>query len=50
LFEPKFKLSTLLLFEWFFIKGELTPPPTRVLELMAGWPTTDPALELGRDW
>jgi hypothetical protein len=47
---PKFRLRILVLAECPFIKGELTLPPTSVLVLMVGWPMTDPALEVGRDW
>lgn len=46
---PRLRLSTLAFADCPFISGELTLPPTNVLELIVGVPMTDPALEVGRD-
>jgi hypothetical protein len=46
----RFRLSMLLLADCPFMSGELTLPPTKVLELIVGLsPMIDPALEVGRD-
>jgi hypothetical protein len=48
---PRFRLRTLVFAECPFINGELAlAPPTSVLVLIPGWPMTEPALDVGRDW
>lgn len=48
-FPANGKLTMLPPFECAFSRGELGFA-TRVDELMLGWPTMDPALDVGRDW